>query len=121
VGQGEDSRDFQQQGQGKVNRGGHAAVKMRTKYFPFPAVNYVSELPNPGSKRYMIYIVLKNDGMDRRSGLWHSDSTAWSRLGKVLDLSDLSNPPKGKCKVTNLYVDPETGRLEVEWDDIPGE
>lgn len=29
------------------------------------------------------------------------------------------DPPKGKCKVTNLFVDPSTGRLEVEYEDEP--
>jgi len=28
-----------------------------------------------------------------------------------------SDPPAGKYKVTNLYVDPATGHLEVEYDD----
>jgi len=31
----------------------------------------------------------------------------------------LSNPPSGKCRVTNIYVDPRTGKLEVEWDNTP--
>jgi len=28
-------------------------------------------------------------------------------------------PPSGKCQVVNLYVDPSTGRLIVEYDDQP--
>jgi len=28
-----------------------------------------------------------------------------------------SDPPVGYCFVTNLYVDPETGKLIVEYDD----
>ena len=32
-----------------------------------------------------------------------------------------TNPPAGKYRVTNLYVDPVTGRLEVEYDDTPVE
>ncbi len=31
----------------------------------------------------------------------------------------LSVPPSGKCCVTNLYVDPETGKLVVEYDNVP--
>jgi len=31
----------------------------------------------------------------------------------------MSVPPQGKCKVTNLYVDPDTGKLVVEYSDIP--
>jgi hypothetical protein len=32
-----------------------------------------------------------------------------------------SVPPTGKFKVTNLFVDPSTGRLTVEYDDEPVE
>lgn len=28
-----------------------------------------------------------------------------------------STPPTGKCVVTNLFVDPDTGRLIVEYED----
>jgi len=31
----------------------------------------------------------------------------------------VTSPPQGKNKVTNLFVDPETGKLEVEYDDAP--
>ena len=30
-----------------------------------------------------------------------------------------TNPPTGKYKVTNLWVDPLTGKLTVEYDDTP--
>lgn len=30
-----------------------------------------------------------------------------------------STPPSGKYKVVNLYVDPVTGKLFVEYDDTP--
>ena len=30
-----------------------------------------------------------------------------------------STPPSGKYRVTNLYVDPDTGKLTVEFDNIP--
>ncbi len=29
----------------------------------------------------------------------------------------VSRPPKGMCLVTNIYVNPETGKLVVEYDD----
>ena len=32
-----------------------------------------------------------------------------------------SNPPTGKLRVKNLFVDAETGRLEVEYSDVPTE
>jgi len=96
-------------------------TKVDTKFFPFKAVKYTTDLPNPKSKRYMIYIVIENIDVNNRAGFWYSNGTEWNRLGMMPSLSNLSNPPKGMCKVTNLFVDPETGRLEVEWDDIPEE
>ena len=30
-----------------------------------------------------------------------------------------SIPPKGKYQVTNLYVDPDTGKLVIEYDNTP--
>lgn len=40
----------------------------------------------------------------------------------VAELPDsvlISQPPSGKCKVTNIYVDPATGKLVVKYEDIP--
>lgn len=36
-----------------------------------------------------------------------------------VDGSALSNPPPGKYRVTNLWVDPVSGTLTVEYDDTP--
>ncbi len=36
----------------------------------------------------------------------------------VADISGLSNPPSGKCKVTNLYVN-EEGKLVIEYENTP--
>ena len=33
--------------------------------------------------------------------------------------SVISVPPPGYCPVSNLYVDPETGKLVVTYDDVP--
>jgi len=30
-----------------------------------------------------------------------------------------SAPPSGKCKITNLYVDPVTGKVVIQYDDTP--
>lgn len=38
------------------------------------------------------------------------------RAVSVIDKVD-SKPPVGKWKVSNIFVDPETGRLTVEYDD----
>ena len=29
--------------------------------------------------------------------------------------------PAGKCRITNIYVDPETGRTVIEYEDVPEE
>jgi len=31
----------------------------------------------------------------------------------------VSSPPSGKCKVTNIFVDPMTGKCTVEYEGIP--
>ena len=31
----------------------------------------------------------------------------------------ISNPPSGKCKVTNIYVDPVTGKTVIEYENVP--
>jgi len=31
----------------------------------------------------------------------------------------VSEPPLGKCKVSNIFVDPSNGKLTVEYDDTP--
>jgi hypothetical protein len=38
----------------------------------------------------------------------------------ILDLSStIFNTPSGKCKITRMYVNPLTGKLEIEYDNIP--
>jgi len=63
----------------------------------------------------------------KRKGLYRSDGTSWDRLGKILVAGEgsptpgfvPSNPPVGMCVVTNLFLHPETGKLEVEFNDTP--
>jgi hypothetical protein len=38
---------------------------------------------------------------------------------KAVELHILSNPPSGKCKITNIYIDPVTGKTVVEYDTVP--
>ena len=33
----------------------------------------------------------------------------------------VSKPPSGKCKVINIYVDPDTGKTIVEYENTPVE
>ena len=59
----------------------------------------------------------------KRAGLYISSGTTWSRLGRIQLAGGSpgylpSNPPVGKCFVTNVYVDPSTGKLEVLDDDV---
>lgn len=38
----------------------------------------------------------------------------------LLDGSRIESvPPTGKCRVTNIFVDPGTGKLVVQYDDTP--
>lgn len=30
-----------------------------------------------------------------------------------------SKPPSGKCKIINIYIDPETGKVVIEYDKTP--
>ena len=48
-------------------------------------------------------------------------STSNVTFGTVEDSDGLigSNPPTGKCKVTNFYVDIVTGKFIVEYNDVP--
>lgn len=45
----------------------------------------------------------------------HGDGTY--SLGVRAEEAVVSEPPSNKQRVKNLYVDPETGRLTVEYDD----
>jgi len=31
----------------------------------------------------------------------------------------VSNPPQGMCKVVNIYINPQTGKLVADYDDVP--
>jgi len=42
-------------------------------------------------------------------------------VGSELNGVVFSDPPTGKFKVTNLYVEPTTGKLVVKYDDTPQE
>lgn len=46
-----------------------------------------------------------------------------SNNGSSVNLEDYieTDPTQGKYKVKNLYVDPDTGRLTVEYEDTPVE
>ena len=41
-------------------------------------------------------------------------------VGEVNSVSGLATtPPQGKCKIVNMYVDPSTGKVVVQYDDTP--
>ncbi len=44
-------------------------------------------------------------------------NTCFSRFTEYVSLiGNFSNPPPGKYKVTNIYVDPDTNKLVVEYE-----
>ena len=53
---------------------------------------------------------------------WHWEEASSPTVGLATQAAlntAVSNPPSGKCKVTNLFVDPVTGKLVVEYDNTP--
>ena len=44
---------------------------------------------------------------------------AWTQETLLADVFK-SKPPEGAYRVTNIYVDPSTSRLFIEYDDVPG-
>ncbi len=53
-------------------------------------------------------------------GGYLSSSCLPSFLGEAtLSTKVSSNPPQGKCRVVNFYVDPTSGKLVIEYDNIP--
>jgi hypothetical protein len=64
-----------------------------------------------GSKSDQTYYI------DSDGGIWPDPDNIWPKSLGIIK----SNPPKGKYRVTNLYVDPDTGRLEIEYDNTPVE
>lgn len=53
-----------------------------------------------------------NDDSEDSSGVWSA-----KKVKEVTDKKVSSDPPKGKHKTTNTFVDPATGRLVIEFDD----
>lgn len=51
--------------------------------------------------------------------IWNDTTSAWEPMQKDWLGGALSSPPHGYYKVTNLYVDPDTGKLIVVYDDTP--
>lgn len=51
-----------------------------------------------------------------------SKPTAWicrQEGEEKLETCLISKPPSGKCRVTNIYVNPVTGKMEFEYEDTP--
>lgn len=67
---------------------------------------------------------MKITGRFKRSGrhfiLYANPKPVVQEIADVVVKAEiLCDPPVDKCYVTNVYVDPETGKLNVEYDDIP--
>ena len=89
----------------------------------YPEVDTYVDLPDAIKKIGEIYVVLTTTGVwginRKRTGLYRSDGSTWTRLGKAPLFRDLSIPPAGYYKIINSYVNPNTGRTVVEYDDTP--
>ena len=69
-----------------------------------------TDLPDPLENIGKICIVLNRSvngayPFVHRKGLYRSIGTSWKRLGKALTLSELSTPPSGMYKISNIYYD----------------
>jgi hypothetical protein len=89
----------------------------------YPEVETFDDLPDAGENAGKINIVLNSTGIwflgRKRAGMWRSNGVDWIRLGDLPQLKDLSDPPSGHYKVTNIYVDSETGKAVLQYDDTP--
>ena len=97
----------------------------------YPAVDTYADLPVASVHTDDVYLVRLKTGTifinRKRAGLYISDGIEWKRLGGIIVAASESptpgylpsNPPVGKCVVSNLYVDPSTGKLSVEYEDTP--
>jgi len=47
------------------------------------------------------------------------DATDKLKTELLPDIIPISSPPVGMCRVTNIYVDPETGKFVVLYDNTP--
>ena len=91
----------------------------------YPVVATYADLPDATTHFEMVYIVVTATGLwplnRKRAGLWRSDGVDWKRLGVSPTSEEIgalkSSPPDGYYLVTNFYVDPQTGKLWVDYDD----
>jgi len=94
----------------------------------YPEVETYADLPPADEFVGEIVVVATTTGVifinHKRAGLYRSDGIAWSRLGTIQIAGESpgylpSNPPSGKCVVTNIYYDPSLGKVTVEKESEP--
>lgn len=94
----------------------------------YDAVDTFADLPSAEKYVGEVWLVQFATGVifinRKRAGLYLSNGTSWDRLGVIQKAGTAvgylpSNPPSGKCVVTNLFVDPQTGKLAVEYENMP--
>ena len=97
----------------------------------YSEVSTFADLPVASENAGRICVVKAATGVwlvnKKRQGLYRSNGTSWDRLGKILVAGAgsptpgfvPSNPPVGMHVVTNLFIHPITGELEVEFNDTP--
>ena len=100
-----------------------------TSRLAYPVVETYDNLPNVITHVGEVFLVKLATGIifinRRRSGLYISDGSEWTRMGRLVAAGEgspspgwlVSNPPIGMCVVTNVYVNPSTGKTTVEYND----
>lgn len=87
----------------------------------YPEVTTVTDLPDPSTCGGEIYEVLEATHAvsweERKVGLWQSNGYKWTKVNQPMTFEAICVPPPGYCEVVNLYVDPETQKLVVEYED----
>ena len=91
-------------------------------------VDTFADLPDASDNTGEVYLVKTTTGVifvnRKRAGLYLSDGTSWARMG-VIQLAGSSvgylpsNPPSGKCVITNMYYDPSLEKVTIEKDSEP--
>ena len=75
----------------------------------YSEVSTFADLPIASENAGKICVVKTATGIwlinKKQKGLYRSNGSGWGRLGIVPQFGDLTNPPSGKYKITNIYYD----------------
>ena len=99
----------------------------------YQTVDTFADLPDPANHSGDVWLVKLATGVIfinyRRAGLYLCNGLEWGRMGQIVAAGAgsptpgylLSNPPVGKCVVTNVYADPVTKKFGYDFEDQPVE